>query len=519
MKSQKNIVNIINFLRGWSPDSDIVKPVREDIRILGSLGLKSTFLLEYDVFNNPEIMEQVRTAGPLFEIGCWFEIVQPLVEDAGLSWRGGAPWDSAANIAFALGYTVQERKKLADTYMKRFHEEFGYYPEVVGAWMLDGILLEYLEEKYNIIAACICRDQYGTDGYNLWGGYYSQAYYPAKKNMLCPAQTATEQINIPLFRMLGPDPVRQYDCGLIDERGKVKPSDWQGVITMEPAYPKYGGNPVWVDWFLRENFSGKALGFSYVQIGQENSFQWEKVGEGLEYQYPEVAKLQSEGKLTVEHLSESGRWFRENFKTSPVCSLPFESDWRGKGAKSYWFYSRFYRINCYFENGYMRMRDLQKFDENYADRYYNAPGLSHSCLYDDLPIMDGYKFSKEDFCAAGRLFRGNNEIRIDNVSEFTDRENNIMSIIAKTGNGEIKIICSEDGIEITADECEIELRLDGALENFKDAAVGSDCRRLMLTHNGYGYSLELEKGRFSTENEIGILSEDKAIKINFCDKK
>ena len=518
MNGKRNIVKIINFLRGWSPDRDLAKPVRENIRLLSSLKLKSTFLLEYDVFNNPEIMEQVRSAGDLFEIGCWFEIVQPLVEDAGLKWRGKAPWDSAANVAFALGYTVEERKKLADTYMNRFYEEFGYYPQAIGAWMLDSALLAYFEQKHAIVAACVCRDQYGTDGYNLWGGYYSQAYYPAKKNMLCPAQTVEEQISIPLFRMLGADPIHQYDCGLIDENGRVKPSDWQGVITMEPSYLKYGGNPQWVDWFLEENFSGRSLGFSYVQIGQENSFLWEDAGQGLKYQYSRIAEWQKEGKLAVQHLSESGLWYKESFKTSPVCSLVFENDWSPKNAKSYWFYSRFYRINCYFENESLRIRDLQKFDENYTDRYYNEPGLQQSCLYDDLPIMDGYKFSREDFCAAGRLFSNNKEIHFKAVRELTDAEKNVLSIVAKSDVGEIKIVCTENELEIVAADSEIELQLDGALENLNAVIISSDCQVLQLTHNEYAYNLRLKKGRFLAKSVLSIISQDGVIKVAFDDK-
>ena len=32
--------------------------------------------------------------------------------------------------------------------------------------------------------------------------------------MYIPAQTAAQQINVPVFRLLGSDPIAQYDCGM-----------------------------------------------------------------------------------------------------------------------------------------------------------------------------------------------------------------------------------------------------------------------------------------------------------------
>ena len=47
-----------------------------------------------------------------------------------------------------------------------------------------------------------------------------------------PAQTEEGQIPVPIFRMLGSDPIYQYDDGLGQER--------QGVISLEPVYEKAG---------------------------------------------------------------------------------------------------------------------------------------------------------------------------------------------------------------------------------------------------------------------------------------
>jgi hypothetical protein len=43
-----------------------------------------------------------------------------------------------------------------------------------------------------------------------------------------PAQNAENQIPVPIFRMLGSDPIHQYDNGL--------GTGWQRVVSLEPVY-------------------------------------------------------------------------------------------------------------------------------------------------------------------------------------------------------------------------------------------------------------------------------------------
>lgn len=176
------------------------------------------------------------------EIGAWFEVVQPQAEEAGIPWRGRYPWDWHGHVGFSVGYTPTEREALADVFMENFKAIFGQYPRTVGSWYIDAHLLGYLSDRYGIVASCNCKDQWGTDGYTLWGGYQGAAYYPSRKNAFTPAQTTEAQIPVPVFRMLGSDPIYQYEaqCG---ENG-------QPVITLEPVCKIGGGDPNWVRWFF-----------------------------------------------------------------------------------------------------------------------------------------------------------------------------------------------------------------------------------------------------------------------------
>ncbi|XID91538.1 hypothetical protein ACF3MZ_23965 [Paenibacillaceae bacterium WGS1546] len=251
------------------------EPLREQLALVRRYGLKATWLIQFDALIDPAFSSllQCEEAGAQ-GIGAWFEVVQPLAEKAGIPWRGRYPWDWHANVGFSIGYSPEERERLADVFMMEFRAVFGRYPRSVGSWFIDAHLLGYLADRYNIIASCNCKDQWGTDGYTLWGGYYNQAYYPSRFNGFMPAQTTANQIPVPVFRMLGSDPIYQYDAS--------DTGNGQGVFTLEPVYMGEGGggDPEWVRWFMDVNFRPVQVSFGYAQVGQENSFGWEAMRDG-----------------------------------------------------------------------------------------------------------------------------------------------------------------------------------------------------------------------------------------------
>jgi hypothetical protein len=252
-----------------------------------------------------------------------------------------------------------------------------------------------LYSKYGIVASCNCKDQYGTDGYTLWGGYWNQAYYPSRVNSYMPAQHEDQQIPVPIFRMLGSDPIRQYDNGLGLER--------QGVETLEPVYPHAGGDSVWVDWFFRQFVEGEPMAFAYTQAGQENSFTWAAMAKGLAYQLPLIARLRDEKRVQVETLAESGKWFRSRFKVTPATAVVVNDDLPGSDRRTVWFDSRFYRVNLLWEKGTLRFRDIHLFNEKLASPYLNVRADSNACAFYTLPFVDGYLWSDPTLIAGLRV--------------------------------------------------------------------------------------------------------------------
>jgi hypothetical protein len=511
VKSNPKIVNIVNFIRLLEPrDAKITEDVLyqtvvKQVEIMKKYNLPGTFLLQYDALMDARY-QKLLTGLPKgsFEIGGWWEIPQPLVEKAGLKWRGRYPWDWRANIGFATGYTPAEREKLIDVYMADFKKVFGYYPKSVASWFIDAHSLNYMYQKYHIVASANCKDQYGTDGYTLWGGYWNQAYYPSKINSYMPAQNARNQIPVPIFRMLGSDPIRQYDNGLGTKR--------QGVVTLEPVYEFGGGDAGWVNWFFKTFTEDDPLGFNYTQAGQENSFTWDAMAKGFEIQMPLIAKLKAEGKLKVETLEQSGLWFKKTYKVTPPTSFSVTKDLEGSDLKTIWFNSRFYRINMLWENGSLRIRDIHLFNENLPDKYTKQVATSNECTFYTLPVVDGYIWSKAGEIAGMRLkaLIGGKEVLIKGGDpKFTNNGANAVHITwpLKTVNGSLEMDLNEKTVGIkfvSSKTCNWYLDLNTAT-NAKLPFDKINSKQINCSFDGMAYNLNAVKGSFSKPANGAVL--------------
>lgn len=518
------IVNIINFIRQVEPRSaeiteDVLyETVHEQVKLLTKYKLTGTFLLQYDALINQryqELLKKETERGT--EVGAWWEITQPHVEAAGLKWRGRYSWDWHADVGFATGYSPEEREKLVDVYMEKFKSIFGKYPASVGSWFIDAHSLGYMYDKYGITASCNCKDQVGTDGYTLWGGYWNQAYYPSRLNGYMPAQTAKGQIPVPVFRMLGSDPIYQYDTGV----GHTI----QGVITLEPVYGDAGGSEKWVRHFFKSIFEDPCLGFNYTQAGQENSFTWDAMRKGFEMQIPILAALQEQGKIRIETLETSGKWFKKKYPLTPATSVTTLTDTYDQGQKTVWFNSRYYRANLLWEKNTIRFRDIHLFDENMESDYLTQAGTSSQCVYTTCPIMDGFRWSAPNDLAAIRLYTLNADNRPEEIMLDTMLVkvigNKATEIICRTkANLEYTFILSEKQIEVKSnDPGRWMLKLNVA--HGKALPLNVENKRILKSQmKDISYGILCKKGTMAhKENHILFIPQKNRIVMDCSDRK
>lgn len=516
----KKVVTIVDFVRAedWRLDPEKLFVTYENhLKLNAEYGFPSTCLMQYDALANPRYVAALDAVPDTNrEMGVWVEMAREQIEKVGLSWTGRPEyqWDWHTNPDMLMAYTREQRKLLIDELMNRFHEVFGYYPSTVGSWLLDSWSMAYMAGQYGVDAFLICKEQYGTDGYTLWGGYYNQGYYPSRKNMLSPAQTMAEQIPSPVFRMLGCDPIYQYDDGQSDCYDPAP----QNVVSLEPVYPESGGNPQWVDWFLRTNFEEESLGFAFTQAGQENSFLWEEsgAGKGITMQYEKFKAWVEAGCLEIQTVGNLGRWFKKTYPMTPATAVTALDDWKGHGKQSVWYDSKRYRVNWVRTEGRVCIRDIHLFDENYPERYLNATESSTRAVYDTLPVVDGFLWSGNGIHATWNLTRpGSNEAALGSIREVWNAGNGTMVFCAEVDGTEMICRCCEDHMELVFPKDRFDLLLRYRTMD-ETVCTAVEPNRVRYTHNGMSYCLTVSGGTFTAgEGMLRLTADSDTVILSF----
>ncbi len=442
---QAKVMNLVNFVRGCEPRKktfDLYTPVVNELAENRKHGLKSTFLLQYDAMLREDfctLFQAEREKGDL-ELGVWFEMCRALCETVGIEWRGrpGFDWDWYVNPGFLPAYTQAEREAIIDEVFRKFRELFGAYPRVACSWLLDAHSMAYMSDKYGMDAFGICREQYAVDAYTLWGGYYSGGYYPSRNNMLCPAQHTDAQINTPVFRLLGIDPIYGYD------EGKHAPK-LSGCYTMEPGWASGQDRDV-MEWYFKCYYQSPCISGSFATTGQENSFGWRMIENGYPLQAELIADWKKRGLLQLEWLGETGKKFKEIHKKTPPSALVAMDDWSGNDLQSVWYSSSRLRADLFYKEGCLILRDLQKFDDGVKERYWETPCTAWQATYENLPLVDNRLWSEEENEAAITF-----ESSVLHLADCCEEEGRLL-VTVSFADGHCGTVCFEED-RITFADC------------------------------------------------------------------
>lgn len=199
-------VTLVNPVRGrelWMQKG--TKPFDDQYALVKQYGVPATWLLQYDVFSDQQLMSNIDNFGTDQEKGVFLEVSEKFAKEARVIY----PWDSAwfsPRAVFLSGYSQSERRKLIDTLFTEFKLKFGYYPKSAGAWWIDSYSLNYMREKYGIKSVMIVADQKTTDSYGVWGQWWGVPYYPAKANILTPASNKDNKLDVVVIQWAQRDP-------------------------------------------------------------------------------------------------------------------------------------------------------------------------------------------------------------------------------------------------------------------------------------------------------------------------
>lgn len=513
---KKTIVNIYNFVRmAHEEPSRFIKDdfdtVKNQLITVKQYGLPATWALKYDALMNPQYQELfLGYTDDSDEIGAWWEITGELCRKAGVKFRGACSeeFDERVDSAYSIGYEPEERKRLVDAYMEDFYGVFGFYPKTIGSWVLDTVTLSYAQEKYKILAGAICRDQIGTDGFTLWGGFPG-IYYPAKKNENMPAQTLEEQLPVTMFRLLSPDPVYSFEQ-------EVR-SGLYGVYTLEPCCEN-GRDKNRISWYFDCLTKEDSHGIGYAQVGQENNFLWENIRPGFAPQLAEIRTRWEKGELLIETMEETARRFQKNYRLTPPLGWQASKDWdTKKNLSAQWYAGRHYRLGLLGEAGKLRIRDFFVYRQDYASRYLQAGMKNNKSNFDALPLLFAQLW-KEAF--GKRPF-----IRfLDENGEEVQGKITFYSPDAFTSAASLKEKTPEEKELLTCLMSEERLVIRGGVSmhfDFLPVWKKTEENRIVMEHENFSYSVLVEKGLFRklSDTEFQIQPEQGEISILLADEE
>ncbi|EKD96225.1 MAG: hypothetical protein ACD_24C00134G0002, partial [uncultured bacterium] len=186
-------ITIVNPVRESHYTKNLYQNLETQYRVIRDRNLPATWLLTYDVIEKEEESHLLKSFNGNQELGIFLEVTPNFSEKAGVKYNKGGSWHSA-NSVFLSGYLQSDREKLIDTVFEKFKKEFGYYPASVGSWWTDSYSLSYMKNKYDITANLVCADQFSTDGYQIWGQYWSVPYYPSRFHAGIPASNKESKL-------------------------------------------------------------------------------------------------------------------------------------------------------------------------------------------------------------------------------------------------------------------------------------------------------------------------------------
>ena len=506
------IVNIYNFVRKSHEEPsrfiiDDFETLENQLTVLAKFNLPSTVALKYDALMDEEYQKLIKTYKKEneLEISAWWEITAELCERAGVQFRGerGEEYDDRVDSAYSIAYEPEERIKIVDAYMQDFKEIYGVYPQSIGSWVLDECTLEYAKEQYGIVAAAVCRDQIATDGFTLWGGYPNGPYYPSVNNLNVPAQSEQKQLKLPTFRLLGPDPIFMFEQNV---RGTIF-----GVHTLEPS--SISGRGERIPWTFARITDEDAVGINYLQVGQENNFLWPNIAPGYIPQIEAVNKLRAEGKLLVQTMAETAKFFSESFELTPPMSYQGTTDWSADQLEALNYASSEYRLSFLYEKQKLRIRDFFKFEENYKSRYLDESIKTAASFYDCPPLLFPQIWKQEYGKRPFIKLLDAEGLELDDIEEisFSAIDAYSSEINAQNKDGEISIKMFPDRVEFSG--------RFGLLFEYLPVLKSVEGKKIYLEYESFPYELDLAKGEFEklSADSVKINSEEDQIIIKFSD--
>ncbi|MCX6706183.1 MAG: hypothetical protein NTV24_03735 [Candidatus Woesebacteria bacterium] len=374
-------VTVVNPVRISSYNKNPVESLKSEYDVIRKNSLQATWLLTFDVLDNPKMASLVKDMDVKQEAGIFLEITPDFAKNAGVIYHDTGFWHHAGSV-FLSGYTQEERKLLIDRVFAKFKEMFGYYPSSVGSWGTDSYSLSYMKDKYEITANLVCSDQFATDGYQIWGQPWQVPYYSSRYHSAIFASTSEVKLGVVNIQWASRDPLNGYYSSLYSTQDYLVSGKNLDINYFEKLVRLYT-NP-------KEN------GFGQITVGLEADLDPEGYKNEYAKQMDLVSRLKNTEGYDIVTMKDFADWYREKYPgLSPSSS--FESDdLLGTGVKAVWLQSPEYRLFYTIDPGTQEIivRDLRFYNAELEEPNYISPNRNFNLEINIPAVIDEVSFKE-----------------------------------------------------------------------------------------------------------------------------
>lgn len=390
-----SFITIVNPIRGadfWDIKEKPIDAVLGEKEILQKYGLSATWLIRYDALEEEDIVNVIKSDNS-YETGLLLEVTPSWTKASSVAYRQSLIWHNAGSV-FLTGYSLEERKKLIDQAFQKFEDVFGYDPKSVGAWWIDSYSLRYMQEKYHVTAALIVADQYSTDNYQIWGQYFATPYYPAKNNLLMPAQSWENKIPVVIMQWASRDPLNGYGKGVEESTYSVQANDYIDYHNLTTDYFSK----------LIDAYSKQSLNqFSQVVVGLENSYSWKKYQKEYEAQMKVLVDKKQKGEVRFAAMDKFADWYQKHFPGLSPEQIIVADDPLGSHYKVVWFMNNYYRVGWFYNQEGSVFRDVRQYLEGQNELCFDTACQEVNFAKFSTRVLDDVTYSQKLVVDQGKI--------------------------------------------------------------------------------------------------------------------
>ncbi|OGM04089.1 hypothetical protein A2715_04875 [Candidatus Woesebacteria bacterium RIFCSPHIGHO2_01_FULL_39_32] len=353
-------ITIVNPVRISRYTTNSSESILSQYSVIKELDLAATWLLTYDVLINNGSVTAIKDFDENQEIGLFLEISSEFAEESEVIYNDTGSWHYAPSV-FLSGYKQEERVKLVDTLFEKFKETFGHYPTSVGGWWIDSFSLEYMKQKYGITANLGLSDQFSTDGYQVWGTFWSTPFYPSNYHAGIPAVEESVKLDVVTLQWAPRDPLNGYFNSYYSTQDYL-----QNPVNQDTSY---------FEKLVRLYAKKNENAFGQIVVGLESDLSPEAYKGEFAKQMEVVKRLGNSDDLQVLTMSEFSNWYRLTFPNLSPTQVVETDDLLGKPIKVIWYQTPKLRIGLTYnyETFETKIFDFRGYHSNFQESYYVTP--------------------------------------------------------------------------------------------------------------------------------------------------